>query len=195
MSTSHYTYSVLSQIELPQMADNLPPRSNDTRLVVTGHDEKGSTIIVKDTCNQANPVGDGAFLNPLWSSSDTPAPIEGDEQKVPDFADVSKGSLFGTYDIPPHYKGAMHRTVTLDYIVVLKGQVVLTLEDGKRVTLAEGDTTVQRGTMHSWENESITGLDLFLSCFRRNNLPFITRLWSRTGRSSVHRSIKLTSIL
>ncbi|OOF90023.1 hypothetical protein ASPCADRAFT_157606 [Aspergillus carbonarius ITEM 5010] len=136
------------------MADNLPPRPTDTRLVVTGHDEKGGTTIVKDTCGQANAVGDGTFLNTLWSSNATPAPIDGDDRKVPEFADGFKGSLFNTYDIPPHYKGAMHRTVSLDYIVVLKGQVVLALEDGKRVTLSEGDTTVQQGTMHSWENES-----------------------------------------
>ncbi|RAK96201.1 cupin domain-containing protein [Aspergillus ibericus CBS 121593] len=136
------------------MADPLPPRMSDTRTVVTGHDEKGNAIILKDTSNQATPVGDGTFLNALWSSSDTPARIDGDANKVPDPADGFKGNVFNTYDIPPRYQGPMHRTVTLDYIVVLRGQVVLTLDDGKRVTFAEGDTTVQRGTMHSWANES-----------------------------------------
>lgn len=48
----------------------------------------------------------------------------------------------------------IHRTVTLDYIVVLEGEVVLTLQDGSRVILVKGDTTVQQGTMHSWSNES-----------------------------------------
>ncbi|PYI07821.1 hypothetical protein BO78DRAFT_85179 [Aspergillus sclerotiicarbonarius CBS 121057] len=136
------------------MADKAPPRMSDTRTIVTGHDEKGNAIILKDASNEANPARGGAFLNTLWSSSDTPARIDYDEHKVSNPTDGFKGSFFNTYDIPPNHQGSMHRTVTLDYIVVLRGQVVLTLEDGKRVTLAEGDTTVQQGTMHSWANES-----------------------------------------
>jgi len=48
----------------------------------------------------------------------------------------------------------MHRTVTLDYCVVLKGEIVLILEGGKEVVLKEGDTLVQRGTMHAWLNKT-----------------------------------------
>lgn len=136
------------------MAQNLPPRSRDTRLVVTGHDEKGNAVVLQDTCNEANPVGDGTHLNTLWSSRELPASIDGDEKKGSDPADANKGSFFNTYDLPPNYSGPMHRTTTLDYITVLQGEVVLTLEDGNRVVLAEGDTTVQQGTLHSWSNES-----------------------------------------
>jgi quercetin dioxygenase-like cupin family protein len=66
----------------------------------------------------------------------------------------TKGPFFSTYDIPPKYDGPMHRTVTLDYIVVLYGEVVLTLQNGSQVTLRQGDTSVQQGTMHSWANPS-----------------------------------------
>lgn len=48
----------------------------------------------------------------------------------------------------------MHRTVTLDYCVVLKGQIVLELDGGEKVVLNEGDSLVQKGTMHSWFNKS-----------------------------------------
>jgi uncharacterized cupin superfamily protein len=44
--------------------------------------------------------------------------------------------------------------VSLDYGIVAKGSVVLELEDGERVTLNEGDTVIQRGTMHCWRNET-----------------------------------------
>ena len=47
-----------------------------------------------------------------------------------------------------------HRTHSLDYGIVAKGTIVLELDDGKRVTLKEGDTIVQRGTIHAWRNES-----------------------------------------
>lgn len=47
----------------------------------------------------------------------------------------------------------MHRTETIDYGVVLEGQIVLVLDD-KEVLLEAGDTVVQRGTIHAWANRS-----------------------------------------
>ena len=57
---------------------------------------------------------------------------------------------------PPKAGGkrtAMHRTQTLDYVVVIEGELVLLLEDSE-VTLKQGDVVVQRGTNHAWENRS-----------------------------------------
>jgi hypothetical protein len=45
----------------------------------------------------------------------------------------------------------MHATRTLDYAVVLAGEVTLILDEGE-VTLKPLDTVVQRGTNHTWEN-------------------------------------------
>jgi len=45
----------------------------------------------------------------------------------------------------------MHATRTLDYAVVLSGEVTLILDEGE-VTLKPFDTVVQRGTSHTWEN-------------------------------------------
>ncbi len=47
----------------------------------------------------------------------------------------------------------MHRTSTLDYVVVLQGEIVLVLDDSE-VTLRPGDVVVQRGTDHAWENRA-----------------------------------------
>jgi uncharacterized cupin superfamily protein len=49
----------------------------------------------------------------------------------------------------------MHRTRTLDYVVVIEGELVLILDDSE-VTLRPGDVVVQRGTDHAWENRSNT---------------------------------------
>ena len=46
----------------------------------------------------------------------------------------------------------MHTTDTVDFEVVLSGQVVLELDDGASVTLSTGDTVVQNGTRHRWSN-------------------------------------------
>jgi len=45
----------------------------------------------------------------------------------------------------------MHATKTIDYAVVLAGEVTLILDEGE-VTLKPLDTVVQRGTSHTWEN-------------------------------------------
>jgi len=46
----------------------------------------------------------------------------------------------------------MHTTATIDYEVVLEGEVWLELDDGVEVHLRAGDTVVQNGTRHAWRN-------------------------------------------
>jgi hypothetical protein len=52
---------------------------------------------------------------------------------------------------PPH--PLMHRTETIDYGIVLEGELVLILDRGETVVRA-GDVIVQRGTSHAWANRS-----------------------------------------
>ncbi len=47
----------------------------------------------------------------------------------------------------------MHRTASIDYGVVLEGQIVLLLDD-EEVVLEAGDVVVQRGTIHAWTNRT-----------------------------------------
>jgi mannose-6-phosphate isomerase-like protein (cupin superfamily) len=47
----------------------------------------------------------------------------------------------------------MHRTETVDYAIVLSGEIWLVLDDDD-VLLREGDVVVQRGTSHAWSNRS-----------------------------------------
>ncbi|HET7597649.1 MAG TPA: cupin domain-containing protein, partial [Burkholderiales bacterium] len=47
----------------------------------------------------------------------------------------------------------MHRTETIDYAVVLEGEIVLLLDD-EDVPLKAGDVVIQRGTHHAWSNRS-----------------------------------------
>lgn len=48
----------------------------------------------------------------------------------------------------------MHRTISLDYGVVLEGEVELILDSGESRLLRRGDVVVQRGTNHAWRNVS-----------------------------------------
>jgi mannose-6-phosphate isomerase-like protein (cupin superfamily) len=67
------------------------------------------------------------------------------------------GHLLRILEIYPPKAGGkrtvMHRTQTLDYVVVIEGDLVLLLDDSE-VTLKQGDVLVQRGTNHAWENRS-----------------------------------------
>lgn len=47
----------------------------------------------------------------------------------------------------------MHTTPTVDYGVVLDGEIWLELDDGKAVHLKQHDTVVQHGTRHGWRNK------------------------------------------
>jgi uncharacterized cupin superfamily protein len=48
----------------------------------------------------------------------------------------------------------MHRTETVDYGIVLSGEIELELDDGVEVHLEAGDVVVQRATAHAWYNRS-----------------------------------------
>jgi hypothetical protein len=53
--------------------------------------------------------------------------------------------------LEPDHPG-MHTTQTVDFAVVLQGELVLELDDGAEVDLVAGDTVVQHGTRHAWNN-------------------------------------------
>ncbi|MCJ1400362.1 hypothetical protein MMC11_003567 [Xylographa trunciseda] len=50
----------------------------------------------------------------------------------------------------------MHRTQSLDYGIVVSGEVDLILDGGETRTMRQGDVVVQRGSMHAWRNKSET---------------------------------------
>ena len=50
----------------------------------------------------------------------------------------------------------MHRTQSLDYGIVLEGEIECVLDSGEVRLMKRGDIAVQRGTMHAWRNTSST---------------------------------------
>jgi quercetin dioxygenase-like cupin family protein len=69
---------------------------------------------------------------------------------------VSTGTVLRYVDMCPGHVSPMHRTVSLDYGVVLEGEVELILDSGDKRVLKRGDVAVQRATMHAWRNTSET---------------------------------------
>ncbi|WP_245289306.1 MULTISPECIES: cupin domain-containing protein [Bradyrhizobium] len=46
----------------------------------------------------------------------------------------------------------MHTTDSVDYGILIEGEISLELDDGKTVALKPGDVVVQNGTRHAWRN-------------------------------------------
>ena len=69
---------------------------------------------------------------------------------------LSSGTVLRHVDFPPGMTCPMHRTVSLDYGIVLEGAVECVLDSGETRRLTRGDVCVQRGTMHAWRNTSET---------------------------------------
>lgn len=124
------------------------------RRVVTYHDDKALAIVHRDDQlrGELQPHGNGVTL--LWSSDSSPADVTSQEDKGKiDTGLYNNGSVCRIVDFPPGSCGILHRSISLDYIVVLKGEVVLTLDDGSRTTVKEGELVVQQATNHGWDNE------------------------------------------
>ena len=68
------------------------------------------------------------------------------------FTMIENGSVFRILDFRPGLHKRVHRTDSVDYIVVLSGEIDMELEAGNEVHLKTGDVMVQRGTVHNWIN-------------------------------------------
>jgi hypothetical protein len=68
----------------------------------------------------------------------------------------SGGTTTHYSELGPGLVTPMHRTVSIDQIVVLEGVLELILDGGDKRVLNRGDMVVQRGTMHAWRNPSET---------------------------------------
>jgi quercetin dioxygenase-like cupin family protein len=67
---------------------------------------------------------------------------------------VPNGTVLRIVDAPPGSLSPMHRTVSLDYGVVLEGEMALELDSGETRIMRKGDISIQRGTNHAWRNLS-----------------------------------------
>jgi len=139
------------------------------RRIVTGHDESGRSVVLSDGMPpNVRDKGTGVDFIEIWCTAATPAPIHAVEPepttgplRVPPpplgtrirFNDFYPGHI---QRLPPRPDGRhrmMHRTRSIDYGIVLEGEIYMILDDGE-VQLRAGDVVVQRGTDHAWENRS-----------------------------------------
>jgi hypothetical protein len=152
------------------------------RRIVTGVNDAGRSFIVSDTQLPAAEVAPNRpVATGLWVTDRSPASNVGSDP-VPDGVVATippadrGGSVFRIIDIAPESQGhrsaeemerrgarvsrerwakraGFHQTDTVDYAIVLEGEVYAVLDEGETLMRA-GDVLIQRGTHHAWSNRS-----------------------------------------
>jgi quercetin dioxygenase-like cupin family protein len=124
--------------------------------VVTGLDRNGHPVAVFDGVpTQVEDFGLTQSVE-LWMTHGSPPETNGEDD--PALGDwrlepSAGGTIFRVATHQPGEEVAIHATQTVDYVVVLSGELVLLLGD-QEIMLKAGDAVVQRAAPHGWANRS-----------------------------------------
>jgi quercetin dioxygenase-like cupin family protein len=125
------------------------------RRVVTGHDQQGRAVVtVDEICKNIVSRRPQHQSCVVWSTGSFPADnsddaLDGAARSVA--STDPDGTVFRVVEFQPGVAPRNHRTESIDYAVVLSGEIEMELE-GTTVRLRAGDVLVQRGTIHNWVN-------------------------------------------
>jgi quercetin dioxygenase-like cupin family protein len=132
------------------------PINPSIRRVVTGHDENGKAIVeIDEVCSHFRSGRPNGYVCNIWTTDASPANNNGHGdagKREGKFSVIENGTVFRILDFHPGVQQRVHRTDSVDYIVVMSGEIDMELESGEEVHLKAGDVMVQRGTVHNWIN-------------------------------------------
>jgi quercetin dioxygenase-like cupin family protein len=126
------------------------------RRVVTGHDASGRAVVkIDEVAQNVESRRQGVASSVIWSTDSFPVINEGDDDQGlrKTGTTLENGTVFRVVRYEPGVVPRRHRTDSVDYAVVIAGEIDMEL-DGDTVTLKAGDVLVQRGTVHNWVNRS-----------------------------------------
>jgi mannose-6-phosphate isomerase-like protein (cupin superfamily) len=143
------------------------------RRIVTGHDANGKAVVATDERLTAVSRRIGANVTgcEMWSTDRMP--VDNSEEagaaqqagfvKRYNYVGTGQGTTFRITEWAPGHARFTHRTETVDYAIVLSGEIDLELENNEVVHLKPGDVVVQRGTTHTWVNRgSVPAVTAFI---------------------------------
>jgi quercetin dioxygenase-like cupin family protein len=136
----------------PEIWKSFPP----IRRVITGHDGNNVAKVLTDG-PATNHKGTEGRSTLMWITDENPADIAVGEKaedlgaRVVGTPPPPNGTRFCVIDFPPGNAAHMHRTETVDYVIVIEGEIDMDM-DASTVKLKQGDIMVQRGTNHAWAN-------------------------------------------
>ncbi len=124
------------------------------RRVVTGHDASGRAVVkIDEVAKNLVSSRAGATACVVWTTEGFPVDNTGEEDAGlrKTGTTLDNGTVFRILELAPGVTPRNHRTDSIDYAVVMSGEVDMELDDAK-VHLKAGDVLVQRGTIHNWVN-------------------------------------------
>ncbi len=127
------------------------------RRVVTGHDAAGNAkVLIDETTDVVERTPGGRIgAKVFWTTESFPVDNTGDlddaQREVA--TALPNGTIFRIVEFMPGNPARRHRTDTIDYAVVLSGEIDMELDGADVVHLRQGDVLVQRGTIHNWVNK------------------------------------------
>lgn len=155
------------------------------RLVTGHRADGRSTVLLDGAAPNVKRRQAGNASTLLWVSEECPADVSGSHDRAAREIGVpppARGSIFRIAEFPPGVGGevrdnesmlrdfgigadvarghpprhpAIHRTRSLDYVIVLEGEITLLLDDSE-VMLKAGDVVIQQATNHAWINRGTT---------------------------------------
>jgi quercetin dioxygenase-like cupin family protein len=128
------------------------------RRVITGHDGNNVAKVIREgPATNTKLPREGVASTLMWCSDEMPVDIAIGETvedmgaRILGTAPPQNGSRFIVMEFAAGIASEMHRTETIDYIVMLAGEIDMDMDEST-VTLKAGDIMVQRGTNHAWVN-------------------------------------------
>ena len=124
------------------------------RRVVTGHDANGRAVVkIDETAKNLVSSRPGATSCVVWTTEGFPVDNtrEEDQGLRRTATTLDNGTVFRILELAPVSSPRNHRTDSIDYAVVMSGEIDMELDD-TTVHLKAGDVLVQRGTIHNWVN-------------------------------------------
>ncbi|RTE73747.1 hypothetical protein BHE90_011835 [Fusarium euwallaceae] len=144
----------------------LPP----VKRYITTHDAEGNAIWDESVPLEVKEHRSGGFsIHASYIHPDNSHDLNtGDDLKAyrehPHEKDLApeSGSTLRVVDFWPGFPAVMHRTASIDYGVVIEGEIDCVLDNGATRTFKRGDIIIQRGTNHAWKN---SGTEVARVCF------------------------------
>lgn len=100
--------------------------------------------------------GGSRFLVTVFPPATSAKPARGKKAPAPPTRAEMIAAMPGLAESMEAESVGMHTTDTVDYDIIMSGELVLELDDGEEVRLKPGDIVVQNGTRHAWHNRGKT---------------------------------------
>jgi len=127
----------------------------NVRRVITGHDKNGKAVVtIDEVATNVFSGRPGANACNIWTTEGFPADNDGADDaglRKGVGTTLPNGTIFRIIEFAPGLAPRNHRTDSIDYIVIISGEIDMELDD-TTVHLKAGDVMVQRGTIHNWIN-------------------------------------------